>query len=271
MRRTVAGPDKQKGKGKETAYESGFLGSGTPFKQQSQFFGEFKELEAMTGVTKLNILFGVATPKPPHSESEFFHSKGFLQANQWKADTPSVPEENQKLRESQVPGRGPQATPSSSGRGSQPSGNFRIGPDNNPASPGDKGNSSSGMGGLNRGSGGPPGSDSPPPGGPGGPLGGGGGGGPSGGNHPGGYDNGYRHSPPAGKGGSPGGPGGPGNPGGPYGEPPGGEPGGDSNGLMAPRNDMPPAVYGNMVPTIKAELKPEQLPSWDGNHNIAVE
>ncbi|KDR67156.1 hypothetical protein GALMADRAFT_80147 [Galerina marginata CBS 339.88] len=33
----------------------------------------------------------------------------------------------------------------------------------------------------------------------------------------------------------------------------------------------PPAPYGTFIPTIKAEIKMDQLPKWDGNHDSAVE
>lgn len=52
-------------------------------------------------------------------------------------------------------------------------------------------------------------------------------------------------------------------------------PGGGAPGGNQPPNggaqSAVPYAYGNFVPTIKAELKQEQLPSWDGNHDTAIE
>jgi hypothetical protein len=45
--------------------------------------------------------------------------------------------------------------------------------------------------------------------------------------------------------------------------------GGGGGGPPLPPNAPAPA-YGTMIPSIKAELKPDQLPLWDGNHNTAV-
>lgn len=36
-------------------------------------------------------------------------------------------------------------------------------------------------------------------------------------------------------------------------------------------NNNPLYAYGNFIPTIKSELKQDQLPSWDGNHDTAIE
>lgn len=41
--------------------------------------------------------------------------------------------------------------------------------------------------------------------------------------------------------------------------------------IVGPTQATVPYAYGNFIPTIKAELKQEQLPSWDGNHNTAIE
>jgi len=32
----------------------------------------------------------------------------------------------------------------------------------------------------------------------------------------------------------------------------------------------PPAAYGTFIPTIKSELKPDQLPAWDGDYDTAI-
>lgn len=101
----------------------------------------------------------------------------------------------------------------------------------------------------------PPGHRGQPPPAPPPPPGGRGGGGGGGGNPP----NGGGGNPPNGGGGNP-----------PIGGQPVGGPGGAApiGGL----NQQPvPYAYGNFVPTIKAELKQEQLPSWDGNHDTAIE
>jgi hypothetical protein len=73
-----------------------------------------------------------------------------------------------------------------------------------------------------------------------------------------------QHGQPAGPPGGPPGGGPPGGPGGPPGGP-GGPPGGWNMGQLAG------APYGTFIPTIKAELKKEDLPSWDGNHETAIE
>ena len=33
----------------------------------------------------------------------------------------------------------------------------------------------------------------------------------------------------------------------------------------------PPPAYGTFIPTIKLELKPNQLPAWDGDHKTAID
>jgi hypothetical protein len=55
--------------------------------------------------------------------------------------------------------------------------------------------------------------------------------------------------------------------------PPGppGPPGGGGGGPPNMQGNKPNAAYGTMIPTIKAELKIEQLPVWDGNYDSAVE
>ena len=35
--------------------------------------------------------------------------------------------------------------------------------------------------------------------------------------------------------------------------------------------NRPPAPYGNYIPTVKTDIKLEQLPTWDGNHNTAID
>ncbi|EDR02101.1 uncharacterized protein LACBIDRAFT_309988 [Laccaria bicolor S238N-H82] len=35
--------------------------------------------------------------------------------------------------------------------------------------------------------------------------------------------------------------------------------------------NRPPAPYGNFIPTVKTDIKLEQLPTWDGNHDMAIE
>jgi hypothetical protein len=89
---------------------------------------------------------------------------------------------------------------------------------------------------------------------------------------PGGSGGGHGGGPPGGLGGSNGGP-----PRIPRGFGGGDPPDGDSDpGGVGPLEDSPsvkhkpPLAYGTMIPTIKAELKVEQLPSWDGNHDTAV-
>jgi hypothetical protein len=77
----------------------------------------------------------------------------------------------------------------------------------------------------------------------------------------------------------------PGPPGGPWGPPPpGGQGGGGPPGPQGPPGGGPwnggqggnwnyvvGAPYGTFVPTIKAELKKEDLPSWDGDHETAID
>ncbi|KAJ7506136.1 hypothetical protein B0H11DRAFT_1904040 [Mycena galericulata] len=128
-------------------------------------------------------------------------------------------------------------------------------PQGPPASPGGNG------GGPPHGGGG--GGGGPPPGGGGGggglPHGGGGGGGgppPGGGGPPPGGGGGGGGPPPGGGGGFP-----------PY-DPFGFPPGAPAN---QPVNNAPLAPYGTMIPTIKAEVKPEQLPEWDGNPDTAID
>lgn len=62
--------------------------------------------------------------------------------------------------------------------------------------------------------------------------------------------------------------------GGTGGDPPDGPPGDLGGNPHQPQGNNQPQVpyaYGNFIPTIKAELKQEQLPSWDGNHDTAIE
>lgn len=40
---------------------------------------------------------------------------------------------------------------------------------------------------------------------------------------------------------------------------------------QAPQAPEPAAAYGTFIPTIKSELKPDQLPSWDGDHETAID
>ena len=35
--------------------------------------------------------------------------------------------------------------------------------------------------------------------------------------------------------------------------------------------NRPPAPYGNYIPTVKTDIKLEQLPTWDGNHDSAID
>jgi hypothetical protein len=58
-----------------------------------------------------------------------------------------------------------------------------------------------------------------------------------------------------------------GPPPGPYG-PPNGPPGPPGGGNYGPIAGAP---YGNFIPTIKAELKKDDLPTWDGDHETAIE
>ncbi|KAJ7430271.1 hypothetical protein B0H11DRAFT_1943358 [Mycena galericulata] len=121
------------------------------------------------------------------------------------------------------------------------------------------------------GGGGPPGGGGggPPGGSSGGPPGGGGSGPPGGGPgppgppHPGG--GGFGRGPP--------GPIGPPGPQGPAGNPgppgPPGPPGG--GGAPVPDPDAPVAPYGTNIPTIEAKLKLADLPTWDGNHDTAIQ
>jgi hypothetical protein len=106
-----------------------------------------------------------------------------------------------------------------------------------------------------------------PPNSNGGPPGGGGGGG-GGGRHGGGgyyprqpFHNDHSYPPP---GGNP-------YPGGNGGNPGGGGGGGGGGPPYSGNQFGPPAPYGNMPPSMKTELKVEQLPEWDGNHWTAIE
>ena len=143
--------------------------------------------------------------------------------------------------------------------GGDPNRSSRGGGPNRPGGGGDS-NRPRGGGGPNR-----PGRGDGPnrPGGGGNPPGGGGGGDPpfnrgGGGNHfPGGIP-----QFPLGSGGG-GGNGPPGDPGGGY------DPQASNNGDESDLREYIP--YGTNVPTIKAELKHENLPTWDGNHETAIE
>ncbi|KAF9536972.1 hypothetical protein CPC08DRAFT_771404 [Agrocybe pediades] len=52
----------------------------------------------------------------------------------------------------------------------------------------------------------------------------------------------------------------------------GGPPGNGPSSFFSALPEQPLAApYGNFIPTIKAELKQDQLPKWDGNHDTAVD
>jgi hypothetical protein len=144
-------------------------------------------------------------------------------------------------------------------------------PSGNPLNPPPANPPLSGGGGGGRGGTGPPappadyrrGGDAPPPiplpaNNP--PPGGGSGGGGGGGGGPPNFPQHFNPMPYPGLQGPPGPPGPP--------EPPG-PPNGGGGGPPVPPNAPAPA-YGTMIPSIKAELKPDQLPLWDGNHDTAI-
>jgi hypothetical protein len=246
-----------KGKGAAFSFPDKAFGMNTPFKAQDQFFGGFKGEKDMgppnIRMEDPNVLHRIATPQPPNVESEFFCSQGFSAEQPNPAPRNSIPKDNGQGRGRQdIPGAGtgakgipdtsrpPTAGPGHS-RGNPPTG---FPGKHTDRSGGSYGGPPGGLGGSHSGG---------PPGGSGGGHSGGPPSGPDGGNEgsPGGFRRGYGGGDP---------PDGNGDPGGV---------GQADDGPPARREPLP--AYGTMIPTIKAELKVEQLPSWDRNHETAIE
>ena len=266
-----------KGKGREfrhsakpTAVSSSlFMGPSTPWKSSTQFLNP--------PGSKRNPVPGI-TPPDGGIEPNVLRRLGSINTGIWGEDDISA---NKPLGQTQVtqtrnfnPESGneresPQDrsgnTPRNSKQGQPPGGNT---PPPNNGFP------------MNNGGGGEnpfPGGDYPSPGGGSNPPPSGGGGNnpwPSGNGDPfpgGGY------GPPGGGGDPFGGHGPPGGGGNPF---PGGGGGGGYPGPSLPAGTVNPGdesdlreyiPYGTNIPTIKAELKHENLPSWDGNHETAIE
>ena len=261
-----------KGKGREfrrstkpsAASNSLHMGPSTPWKSSTQFLNPpGSRRNPVPGITQPdggiepNVLRGLGSINTGIWGDDGLPANGQLnqsQITQNRNVNPEIGNNYENLRETggNSPRNNKQSQPSGGGNSPPPNNNFPTG------------------GGGNGGNPFPGGGDYPSPGGGGNPYPGGGGG----------------NNPWHGGGGSPGGGGdpfpggGPGPPGGGGNPFPGGGGGGGYPDPSLPAGAVIPndesdlreyIPYGTNVPTIKAELKHENLPSWDGNHETAIE
>ena len=275
-------PPADKGKGREfhrptqpsTVSNLLFMGPSTPWKSSTQFLNP--------PGSKRNPVPGI-TPPDVGVEPNVLRGLGSINTGIWgEAGLPTDGRLNQsqitQLRDSNLEARNDRENPQGN-EGNSPRNNKRSQPPRRENSPSPNGNFPTGNGGGNSGGGGGSGNnpysgggDYPSPGGGGSPFPSGGGGGnpfPGGGNNP--WPGGSGDPFPGGGHGPPGGGGDPfpgGGGGGGYPDP------AIPAGAVIPNDesDLREYIpYGTNVPTIKAELKHENLPSWDGNHDTAIE